>query len=164
MIPRRRSELPVGIGAADIPYDQSGGDMPGMSVPEPGGTMKKMQFEFTDPAEAAAQQAPQIPPGAGVLPAGAQAAPAMPEGAQPAQQAPPEQPQGLLAGLAPQMGGMSQGPDTSMLTEEDLAGLVQDPNEIMGQDMSQGALSGDPMLQEQLLEAARRQLMGGGGY
>jgi hypothetical protein len=166
MIPRRRSDIGVGLGAAEVPYDQSGGQqMPGMEIPQPGGTMRKMQFEFTDPAEAQAQAQPQIPEGAGVLPAGAQQAPVMPTGAQ-GQEQPQEQGPGLLAGLAPQMGGMQQGmpqgPDSSMMTDDQLAGLVQDdPNELMGQQMSDQAFQ-DPQLQQQLMEAARRRLMGGG--
>jgi hypothetical protein len=162
MTPRRRSDIGVGLGAVEVPYDQSGGQqMPGMSVPEPGGTMKKMQFEFTDPAEAQAAQQPQIPPGAGVLPAGAQQAPVMPAGAQ-GQEQPQGQGLGLLGDLAPQMGGMQQGPDSSMMTDDQLAGLVQDdPNELMGQQMSDQAFQ-DPQIQQQLMEAARRRLMGGG--
>jgi hypothetical protein len=160
---RRRSDLGVGQGDIQVPYDQSGGQMPGMEIPQPGGTMRKMQFEFTDPAEAQAQAQPQIPQGAGVLPAGAQQPPAMPAGAQGQEQ---QQAPGLLAGLAPQMGGMQQGapqgPDTSMISNDQLAGLVQDdPNELMGQQMSDQAFQ-DPQIQQQLMEAARRQLMGGG--
>jgi hypothetical protein len=65
MTPRRRSDIGVGLGAVEVPYDQSGGQqMPGMSVPEPGGTMKKMQFEFTDPAEAQGSSTASDPTGA----------------------------------------------------------------------------------------------------
>jgi hypothetical protein len=165
MTPRRRSDIGVGLGAVEVPYDQSGGEqMPGMSVPEPGGTMKKMQFEFTDPAAAQAQAQPQIPQGAGIPPAGAQQAPVMPAGAQ-GQEQPQGQSLGLLGDLAPQMGmqqGMPQGPDSSMMSDDQLAGLVQDdPNELMGQQMSDQAFQ-DPQVQQQLMEAARRRLMGGG--
>lgn len=162
---RRNPLLPTGIGPVDIPYDQSGGaTMPGMEIPQPGGTMKKMQFEFTDPAEAAAQ-GPQIPPGAGVPPAGAQGA-IPPAGMQaPPEQAPPMgMPQGggggLLEGLA-QPQGQS---DSSMFTDEQLASMVQEtPEELEGEQLYDQLMAPeyqpDEDMQMRMMMAARR--MGG---
>jgi hypothetical protein len=143
--------------------------MPGMEIPTPGGTMRKMQFEFTDPAEA--QQQPQIPAQPGAMPAGAQGAPPMPEGAQQMQMPMPDQQQAPdpAAGL---LGQLHQGgaPDSTMFSNQDLAGLVgdeQDPDMLAGEQMSDQLL--DPSMapyqaqpmQEQLMEAARRRLLGG---
>lgn len=138
----------------------------GMSIPEPGGTMKKMQFEFTDPAEAA-QQAPSIPPGAGVLPAGAQQAPAQPSGMQPQPgMQPPAEPSqppagGLWGGMAGNADQFGQGPDSSMFTDDMLQGMLQDdpmnPIDLQADQMQQGLDGGDPELQMRMMEAARRQ-------
>jgi hypothetical protein len=118
--------------------------------------MKKMSFEFTDPAQAAAQ-APQIPAGAGVPPAGAQGA-QMPAGAQAPQQMPGNV-FGTMAGGADQFG---QGPNSSMFTDDMLAGMLQeepiDPIALEA-DQMEGQLANDPQLQMQMMEAARR--MGG---
>lgn len=138
--------------------------MPGMEVPEPGGTMKKMSFEFTDPAQAAA--GPVVPAGAGVPPAGAQGA--MPPAGMQAPMQPPEQaaPQeqagsvfGAMAGNADTFG---QGPDSSMFTDDQLAAMVQDEpiNPIdLEASMMEEQLPNDPQLQMQMMQAARR--MGG---
>jgi hypothetical protein len=128
--------------------------------------MKKMSFEFTDPAQAAAA-GPQIPPGAGVPPAGMQA-PEMPagmQGGQPPQGQPQEQGQppagglwGSMAGNADQFG---QGPDSSMFTDDMLASMVNDdpidPIQMLA-DQMEGQMD-DPQMQMRMMEAARR--MGG---
>lgn len=162
MFPRRRSTTPVGAGPLDIPYDQSGGNMStgGMQVPEPGGTMKKMSFEFTDPAQAAAQQSPQIPAGVGVPPAGASQPAQMPAGAQAPAQQMPGNIFGAMAGGADTFG---QGPDSSMFTDDQLASMVQeeplDPINLEADSLEQQLMSGDPNIQMQMMQAARR--MGG---
>ncbi len=166
-MPRRRPELPVGAGMPGIPYDQTGGTtMPGMEIPSPAGTMKKMVYEFTDPADAAAQQAPQIPPGAGVPPAGAQE-PIPPAGAQPPGGMPQGQDMGLLAGL----GGQPQQFPSDMLSDADLGGMLQedpmDPMELEADEMHQTLMdpNADPMQQEEMrkrLLMAAQQGMGGG--
>jgi hypothetical protein len=166
---RRRIDPAVGLGPLGIPYDQSGGAvMPGMQVPEPGGAMRKMQFEFADPAEQqmAAQQAQaaqQAIPPAGMQPP-PQAAPqqqGMPPQGQPPQGMPmpgqdPQQQTPMLA----QMGQQPQGGDSSMFSDQDLASLVggQDPLNMMGEDLSQAALGEDPQAQMMLMEAARRRM------
>ena len=136
--------------------------MPGMEVPQPGGAMKKMSLEFVDPATAA----PQIPAGAGVPPAGAEGA-IPPAGAQAPPQGPP------MGGQDPMQGGMAPpqptmfdqygqgGQDTGMFSDEDLMQLVgdEDPAMMAGEDMAMQAES-DPMIQQQLMEAARRRLGG----
>lgn len=175
---RRLPEDPTGLGQIGIPYDQSGGMMaPGMEVPQPGGAMKKMSLEFIDPAQAAAAaQQPQagIPPGAGILPSGAQGAGAPPAGAAPAQppmQDPMQQMPGQEMGQQmPMLGGMmqqEQGPDSSLFSDEQLAGLVQeDPMALEGQNMSDQIMdpSTDPQMQEmlrqRLMQAAGRQMGG----
>lgn len=165
MYPRRTPSLPVGAGEATIPYDQSGGMMStgGMQVPEPGGTMKKMQFEFTDPAEQQAQQAQQIPQGAGVPPAGMQQPPQMPAGLDQGQpQGGPSSVFGAMAGNADQFG---QGPDSSMFTDDMLAGMLQEdplnPVDLQADQMNEQLMGGQasPELQMQMMQAARR--MGG---
>lgn len=166
--------MPIGLGDFAIPYDQSEGMMPGMEIPTPGGTMKKMQFEFTDPAEAAAQ--PQIPPGAGIPPAGAQGAippagmqPSPPAGL-PGEQGAPQQGAGLFEQM---MGGgqqsMGMGPDSSMFSDEQLMQMVQeDPADLQGQEWDQAMMDPNtpPEVQQQLqmamMDAARRRLSGGG--
>lgn len=138
--------------------------MPGMEIPTPGGTMKKMQFEFTDPAEAA-QQGPQIPAGAGIPPAGAQGA-VPPAGMQPQQQQPvPEQGGGMLADFGQQMQSQQPAGDSSLFTDEQLAQIVgqEDPDQLFGSQMAEQA-GQDPMIQQQLMEAARRRMMGGGQF
>ena len=147
--------------------------MPGMQVPEPGGSMKKMQFEFTDPNAPQPQQ-PGIPPGAGIMPSGAQGA-APPEAAP--QQPPPQDPMGGMPQQDPSMGqqmpmlggmmGQEQGPDSSMFSDDQLAGLVQeDPMALEGQQMSDQIMdpSTDPQMQEmlrqRLMQAAGRQMGG----
>lgn len=159
MRPRR---MPVGRGEFEVPYDRSE-NMPGMELPQPGGNMKKMSFEFADAQDAAAQQQqPQVPEGAGVPPAGMQA-PISPAGMQGPSQGGQGSLFGGLAGGADQFGA---GPDSSMFTDEQLASMVdEDPMEMVGEDLH-GALM-DPSLppqdQEELqlrmMEAARR--MGG---
>lgn len=135
--------------------------MPGMEIPQPGGTMKKMQFEFTDPATAA----PQIPAGAGVPPAGAEGA-IPPAGAQaPPQGVPAQDP--MQGGMAPpqpeptMFDQFGQGGDSSLFSDEDLMQLVgnEDPTMIAGDEMAMQA-DQDPMIQQQLMEAARRRLGG----
>jgi hypothetical protein len=129
--------------------------MPGMDLPQPGGTMKKMSFEFADPAaaEAQAQQgAPQIPQGAGIPPSGMQNA------------LPPTGMQGTQAPMLTQMG--QQGPPddggfSNMLSDEDLA-MMQDGTDLEGQQLADASM--DPMnpqaqdIQQQLMMAARRRL------
>ena len=138
----------------------------GFQVPEPGGTMKKMQFEFTDPAAAAAQ-GPQIPEGAGVPPAGAQGAPVPPAGMQP----PPTMPspmqgqgQGMQGGLFGMLAGggdqMGQGFDSSMLGTDQLAAMADtdmggSPIDLEA-EMMEEQLMQDPQLQMRMMEAARR--------
>lgn len=157
--------------------------MPGMDIPQPGGAMKKLSLEFADAQDAAAQQGQaQIPPGAGVPPAGMQAGalppagmqapapqvPAAPEGAAPGGM-PQEAPGnffGALAGGADQFG---QGPDSSMFTDDQLASMVDsdpslmDPMELEGQQMHEALMAPDGLppgmaeqMQMQLMEAARR--------
>lgn len=138
--------------------------MPGMEIPSPAGNMKKMVYEFSDPADAA-QAAPQIPPGAGVPPAGAQE-PIMPAGAQ-APGMPQGQDMGLLAGL----GGQPQQFPSEMLSDADLGGMLQedpmDPMELEADEMHQTLLdpNADPMMQEEMrrrLMMAAQQGLGGG--
>lgn len=123
--------------------------------------MKKMQFEFTDPAE---QQAPQIPPGAGVPPAGMQGA-QMPAGMQSGpEQGQPQAPAGGLwgsmAGGADQMG---QGGMSSMLSDDQLAAMGNDDQGMnpidLEADSMEGQLGEDPEMQMRMMQAARR--MGG---
>lgn len=144
--------------------------MPGMEIPTPGGTMKKMQFEFTDPAEAAAQQAAQpqgIPPDAGIMPSGAQGQAPMPSGAGGMEQQMPMQQQD--PGQMPMLGNMMNqgGPDSSLFSDEDLAGLVsEDPTELEGAQLSDSLMDPgtDPQMQEmirqRLMQAAGRQMGG----
>lgn len=140
----------------------------GMSIPEPGGTMKKMQFEFTDPAEAAAAQQQGIPQGAGVLPAGAQGAQpqAQPAQGMPAPTAEPAQAPagGLWGGMAGGVDQFGQGPNSSMFTDDMLASMVsQDDQGLNPVDLQAGQMEQqlgqeqvDPELQMRMMEAARR--------
>lgn len=124
-----------------------------------------MSFEFTDPAEAAAkqaQQAPQIPQGAGVLPAGAQQPPEMPAGLSQGQ--PPGAMGQVFGGMAGGADQFGQGPDSSMFTDDQLAALAGedggvDPIAMQADEMEAGLDQGDPELQMRMMEAARR--MGG---
>lgn len=160
MAPRRFPFDPVGLGFPQIPYDRSGGQeatMPGMDLPQPGGSMKKMSFEFADAAQPEAPAAPQVPPGAGVPPTGAQEPPVPPAGMQ-AQQPPPDQGQ-----QPPMIAGMGQGqPDSSLLSDQDLLQMAMSPEDQMGEQMAN--VSMDPTnpqsaaMQEQLMMAARRRL------
>jgi hypothetical protein len=171
-MPRRNPFLGVGFGDISVPYDQSGGIMPqggGMSVPEPGGSMKKMQFEFADPAEQQAQQQQIQMQQAGIPPAGAGggAPPALPPG-----QGAPQGGAGSMFGvMAPPTGGMPQGPDSSMLGDDQLAAMLQggggggmdevnpqgglDPVALQADQMEQ-QLANNPDLQMQMMMAARR--------
>ena len=136
----------------------------GMSIPEPGGTMKKMQFEFTDPAEAAAQQQQGIPQGMGVPPAGAQQAPAPPMGMQPQQEQPQAPAGGLWGSMAGNADQFGQGPDSSMFTDDMLASMVgeddggMNPVDLQADQMEQGLMGEqvDPELQMRMMAAARR--------
>lgn len=130
--------------------------MPGMQVPEPGGSMKKMSFEFADPAQAAAAQEamPQ-----GILPSGAQGQAPPDQGMQ------PDPSQGFLGSLANQGGGFGGGMDSGMIPDAALSGMVdQDPDELAGGQMSDFLLdpSTPPQMaqpvQMQLMEAAKRRL------
>jgi hypothetical protein len=117
-MPRRNPFLGVGFGDISIPYDQSGGTMPqggGMSIPEPGGSMRKMQFEFADPAEQQMQQQQMQMQSAAIPPAGAGGG-----------QAPPQGGAGSMFGaMAPTPDPMTQGPNSSMLGDDQLAAMLQ---------------------------------------
>jgi hypothetical protein len=160
MRPRRDPSLPVGIGEPDIPYDRSSMGNEGISgIPAATGGLKSMKLDFSD-----GQQAPQIPPGAGVPPAGMQG------GIPPAgMQAPPQQGMGQEQGaMAPLLAGMGgpppqQGMDTSGLSDQDLMMMADEGSDIQGQQMFDASMQ-DPQIQQQLLLAARRQQMGGGGF
>lgn len=178
---RRNPYFPVGMGDIQIPYDQSGGFMPqggGMQVPEPGGSMKKMQFEFADPAEQQMQAAQAQMQGAGIPPAGAGGGQGAPpdQGMGMPQEMPPMQgmPQGgqgsIFGAMAPQAGGMPQGGMSDMLGNEDLAGMLESGDMGMGMDgginpidlqadQMEQQLANDPELQMKMMMAARR--MGG---
>lgn len=160
---RRRQDIPPGIGEPDIPYDRSGGmaQSGGISgIPDAVGGMKKMSLEFAEPQA----QAPQIPQGAGVPPAGMQGG-IPPAGMQapgdPMQQQGGMPPQGdqssMLAGMIPPE--QPQGFDSSMLTDQDLMGMVDDPSEQAGQQMFDQSMQ-DPQIQQQLMLAARRNIGG----
>lgn len=155
--------MPVGFGEADIPYDRSGmGQGQGISgIPDATGGLKSMKLDFAD-AAAAAQ--PQIPPGAGVPPAGMQGG-VPPTGMQ--GQAPPDPMGGMgqqpmqdpmLAGLAGPA-QQPQGMDSSMFSDQDLMGMMEDPTEEAGGMMFDQSMQ-DPMIQQQLLLAAKRQMGG----
>lgn len=136
----------------------------GMNIPEPGAPMRKMSFEFHDPAQqaAAAQQAAQPQGGMPVQPNGP-----LPPGAQPA---PDQQPSpgpvgnvfGSMAGGADQFG---QGPNSSMFTDDQLAAMLNEqpisPVDLQAAELEQqlGGDQVDPQLQMRMMEAARR--MGG---
>lgn len=145
--------------------------MPGMDLPNPGGAMKKLSLEFADAQDAAAaQQQPQIPPGAGIPPAGMQGAP--PAGMQPPQPDPMQgmdPSQGAQGGIFDSLGGgaqgFGQGPDSSMFTDDQLAQMVQDDPASMEGGMMNDQLMDpgtDPQMQQQLqlqmMEAARRRM------
>lgn len=173
-MPRRNPALGVGAGLPTIPYDQSGGSMApggGMSIPEPGGSMRKMQFEFADPAEQQMQAQQAQMQSAGIPPAGA-------GGGQPVPQGMPQgQPGGMLGGMAPPPDQMGQGGMSSMLGDDQLAAMLQqggdmgmmgggeqmgmegiNPIDLQADQMEQ-QLATDPDMQMQMILAARR--MGG---
>lgn len=169
MVPRRRTDTPVGTGLPEIPYDRFGAVMPGMEVPQPGGTMKKMSFEFTDPeqqAAAAAGQQPQIPQGAGIPPAGMEQGAIPPQGMQGMQD--PSQMQGDPSQMQGQMPMLAQGaiPDdggfSNMLSDQDLSMMADDGTDMQGQQMADASM--DPtnpqsqQMQLMLMDAARRRL------
>jgi hypothetical protein len=155
------------MGQADIPYDRSGMGQGISGIPDATGGLKSMKLDFAD---AAAAQAPQIPPGAGVPPAG------MEGGIPPAgMQGPADLIQGMQGmGGAPQQGGDMQSPllaglggqpqqpmgmDSSMFSDQDLMGMVGDPTDEAGGMMFDQSMQ-DPAIQQQLLLAAKRQLGG----
>lgn len=154
----------------------------GMQVPEPGGSMKKMQFEFADPAEQQMQQMTAQMQGAGIPPAGAGGG-QPPQGGDPMQGAMPPQgmPQGgqgsLFGAMAPPPDQMGQGGASDMLGDDQLAAMLgdggggmdmgmggdpmgggMDPISIQADQMEQ-ELANNPELQMQMMMAARR--MGG---
>jgi hypothetical protein len=142
----------------------------GMQVPTPGGSMKKMSLEFTDPSEAAAQ-GPQIPQGAGVPPQGMEAA-IPPAGMQPPDLGGmPDQGMGQPptddGGMSSLLAGVGQGQqsqmDSGMFDDQQLAQMAIDPTEAQGDQMFDQSMQ-DPMVQQQLLMAAKRMLGGGAGF
>jgi hypothetical protein len=155
---RREENMPVGMGPYDIPYDRSEMGQGISGIPEAIGGMKKMSLEFAEPTP---QEAPQIPQGAGVPPAGMAQGGIPPAGMQQ-----PMDPS-MGGGQAPLLAGLQQpqGMDSSMLSDQDLMAMVGedfDPTEMQGQEMFDASMQ-DPMMQQQLMLAARR-MMGGGGF
>jgi hypothetical protein len=167
-MPRRNPFLGVGAGDISIPYDQSGGiSMPGMQVPEPGGSMRKMQFEFSDPAEQQMQAQQAQMQSAGIPPAGAGGGQQPPANAMPpmGQGAPQDQAGSMFGAMAPPPNQMGQGGESAMFSDDQLAALLGDgqsgpmsPIDIQADALEQ-QLANDPEMQMQMMMAARR--MGG---
>lgn len=173
-MPRRNPWLGVGAGDISIPYDQSGGMMPqggGMSIPEPGGSMRKMQFEFADPAEQQMQAQQAQMQSAGIPPAGAGGGAPPPQGMQPQQGMPQGQAGSMFGSMAPPADPSMQGGMSSMLGDDQLAAMLQQGGDMGmgGGDMMGGLnpidvqadaleqqLANDPQAQMQMMMAARR--------
>lgn len=136
----------------------------GMQIPEPGGSMKKMHFEFADPAEQQMQQQQAQMQQAAIPPAGAGGGQPPQQGAMPPQGMPQGGLGSMMGGQAPQGDPSMQGGMSAGLSDDALAGMLGqdqgpiDPMQVQADALEQ-QLATDPELQMQMMQAARR--MGG---